>query len=129
MKAAIIRETAKGERRVAATPETVRKLAAMGVDVVVEAGAGAGAFIADADYENAGAKIASSAAEALAGADLVLKVQAPSAEELEAIPEGATVVALFAPHSYPHKRKLLARRIRAFALELIPRISRAQSMD
>jgi len=129
MRVAVVRERAQGERRVAATPETVRKLVAAGCEVLVEQGAGEGAFFPDAAYEEAGARIVPDFAQAVREAALVLKVQAPTAQELSLLAEGTAVVALFAPHAYAHKKELLARKITAFALELIPRITRAQAMD
>src|SRR5665213_4452326 len=99
MKLAVLKETAKGETRVAATPESVKKLKALGLDVTVQTGAGNAARIADADYVAAGASIAPDARTALDGADIVLKVRGPSAEEAAALKKGAVVAALLAPHT------------------------------
>ncbi len=135
MKVAIPKERRPGEARVAATPETVRKLVQLGAEVSVQKGAGAGAAIPDADYKDAGAAIAKDEAAALKGADLVLKVQRPmraeeGTDELALIPEGAILVALLDPHGDAAGPAAYAqRRIAAFAMELLPRISRAQSMD
>ncbi len=122
-------ETQKGEARVAATPETVKKLVARGFEVRVQAGAGAGALIADADYEAAGASLAARARDVWKGAQVALKVHAPDAKELKLAPKGAVVVGLFSPFSNPLLADYAAHGLACFALELIPRISRAQSMD
>ena len=130
MKLAVPRETAAGETRVAATPESVRKFKGLGLDVAVEAGAGARARIADADYEAAGAAIAPDAATVLADADIVLKVRGASAAEIPLLKKGAVLAALLAPHSEQAAIAGLAGQgVTAFAMELLPRISRAQSMD
>ncbi|MFN7174784.1 MAG: NAD(P)(+) transhydrogenase (Re/Si-specific) subunit alpha, partial [Thermaurantiacus tibetensis] len=94
MKIAVLKETAAGERRVAATPETVKKLAALGAEVAVEAGAGVGADIPDAEFEAAGAKVALRS-EVLAGAGLVLAIQGP---EPEGLPKGALLAASLNPY-------------------------------
>ncbi|MBI5154751.1 Re/Si-specific NAD(P)(+) transhydrogenase subunit alpha [Candidatus Poribacteria bacterium] len=129
MKIGIPKETSAGERRVAATPDSVKKLLAMGAEVLVEAGAGQGSYITDEQFTAAGARIAATA-EAF-GADIVLKVAAPSVAELAAYRAGALSVSLMDPHG---KGKALvpqfaAAKVNAVALELIPRITRAQSMD
>jgi len=130
MKLAVPKEVRDGETRVAATPETVKKLKALGLTVAVEAGAGAGARIADADYEAAGAAIAPDARAALADADIVLKVRGPSAEEIPLLKKGAVLAALLSPHSERAAVDALAAQgVTAFAMELLPRISRAQAMD
>jgi NAD(P) transhydrogenase subunit alpha len=127
---AVIRERRAGETRVAATPDTVRKLIALGLAVTVEAGAGLGAAIPDAAYAEAGASLAPDAAAALAGADLVLKVRGPTAEESAAIKSGALVVGLLNPHQERSALEgLAARGVSAFAMEFVPRITRAQVMD
>ncbi len=129
-KAAIIKECTPGERRVAATPDSVKKLVGLGVQVVVETGAGAEVLLSDAAYQEAGAAIAPSAAEALKDADLVLKVQRPSPEELSHMKSGAVLVGILSPHDCPDDIKAYAEKgVDAFAMELMPRISRAQSMD
>jgi NAD(P) transhydrogenase subunit alpha len=123
------KESAAGERRVALVPEVVRKLAARGVDVVVEAGAGAGAIIPDALYTAAGARITGDAAEVWA-APVVVKVAPPSAEEIARLGAGGVLIAFLAPLSSPATTKALAdQQVTAFAMEAIPRISRAQAMD
>ena len=127
---AVTRERRALETRVAATADSVKKLIAMGFAVTVETGAGLGASILDADYLAAGATIAPSAQAALAGADVVFKVRAPADEEIAALKPGAIVVALLNPHAdRPVIQALAARGVSAFAMEFIPRISRAQAMD
>ena len=130
MKLAILKERMSGETRVAATPETVKKLKGLGLDVTVEAGAGAAARIADADYQAAGATIANDAAAALSGADIVLKVRTPSSDEISKMKKGAVLAALLAPYAdKATSAALAAQGVDAFAMEFIPRISRAQAMD
>ncbi len=130
MKLAVPRETSPGETRVAATPESVKKLKGLGLDVVVETGAGKAAHIADADYTAAGASIAPDARTALADADIILKVRGPQAGEAALMKKGAVVAALLAPHTDKAGIQSLAGQgVTAFAMELLPRISRAQSMD
>jgi H+-translocating NAD(P) transhydrogenase subunit alpha len=116
------------ETRVAASPETVKKFIALGADVVIESGAGTTAGIPDADFAAAGAKIAS-AAEAL-GADIVLKVRRPNEAEIGKIKSGAIVVSIMDPYGADQALAALAGAgLSAFAMELMPRITRAQSMD
>ncbi|MDX2142724.1 MAG: Re/Si-specific NAD(P)(+) transhydrogenase subunit alpha [Rhodospirillaceae bacterium] len=135
MQIAVLKERRPGETRVAATPDTVKKLVAQGCKVAVETGAGAGANIADADFTAAGATVASGAAAALAGAEMVLKVQRPmsadeGADEVSALPSGAYLMAgLNALTNKPLVQALAKQGVNAFALELMPRISRAQAMD
>ena len=130
MKIAIPRETVAGETRVAATPESVKKFKGLGLDLVVESGAGAAARIADSDYTAAGATIAPDAKSALADADIVLKVRGPAAAESALLKKGAVVAALLAPHTEkPAIATLAGQGAIAFAMEFLPRISRAQSMD
>jgi NAD(P) transhydrogenase subunit alpha len=128
MRIGVPRETARGERRVALVPETVGRLVKGGFEIVVERGAGAAAGFPDATFEAAGARLVD-AAEAL-GAPLVLKVQRPSPEEAERLAEGAALVSFLAPHAAQDVLPVLARRrVTAYAMELVPRITRAQSMD
>ncbi|MBX3496524.1 MAG: Re/Si-specific NAD(P)(+) transhydrogenase subunit alpha [Parvibaculum sp.] len=130
MKLAIPKERLDGEPRVAASVETVKKLTALGLQVTVEAGAGAGASISDALYREAGAEIASSAADALKDADIVFKVRAPTDEELGLMKRGAMLAAILNPYDDKARfQKYAAAGVNAFAMELMPRISRAQSMD
>ena len=127
---AVTKERRPGETRVAATPDSVKKLIALGCAVTVETGAGLGASMLDADYLAAGATIAPDATTALAQADLVFKVRAPEAEEIAALKPGAVVVALLNPHAERAALEALARSgATAFAMEFVPRITRAQSMD
>lgn len=130
MKLAILKERRAGETRVAATPETVKKLKGLGLDVLVEAGAGAAARMADNDYLAAGAVVTPDAATALKEADIVLKVRGPEPDEIAAMKKGAVYASLLAPYSEKETiAKLAAQGVSAFAMEFIPRISRAQAMD
>ncbi|HEY7611087.1 MAG TPA: Re/Si-specific NAD(P)(+) transhydrogenase subunit alpha [Alphaproteobacteria bacterium] len=130
MKIAVPKERRAREARVAASPETVKKLVGLGAAVTVEAGAGAAASMLDAAYEAAGAAIAADIAPALAEADAVLKVQRPSATEIAAIKQGAMLCCIMAPHADPDTVKAAsARGLVVFGMEFIPRITRAQSMD
>jgi len=130
MKIAVPVEIDAGEPRVAATPETVKKLKALGAEVAVQAGAGVKSGIPDAEFEAAGATIAADAAAALAGADVVLKVRRPLPAELAAYPKGAAVLAIMDPYGNDAALKGLAEAgVAAFAMELMPRITRAQVMD
>ena len=135
MKIAIPKERRPGELRVAATPETVKKLVALGAEVAVEAGAGAGSSIPDAFYRDAGAAIAPDANSLLSNADVILKVQRPMTaaegnDELAAAKAGALLIAVLAPFANKDQVADYARRkIDAFAMELVPRITRAQAMD
>jgi NAD(P) transhydrogenase subunit alpha len=130
MKLAVLKERRAGEARVAATPETVKKLKGLGLDIAVETGAGAAARISDAEYEAAGASIAGNAEDALRDADIVLKVRSPDTTEIAAMKPGAVLAGLLAPYTDKDPIGEMARRgVVAFAMEFIPRISRAQSMD
>lgn len=127
---AVTKETRAGETRVAATPETVKKLAGAGFTVVVQAGAGIAASYPDADYEAAGAKLAKTAKEALKDADVLFKVRAPEAAEIAALKKGAIVAAALNPHQDKETLDALAKAgASAIAMEFIPRITRAQVMD
>jgi H+-translocating NAD(P) transhydrogenase subunit alpha len=129
MKIAVLKETMAHERRVAATPETVKKFMALGYSVSVEIGAGLSASLSDATYRDAGASIGSRS-EVLANADLIFKIQGPEASALTDYPKGAVLVASLNPHD--HKSLMAdyaASGITALALEFVPRITRAQSMD
>ena len=128
-KIAVLRETAAGETRVSATPETVKKFIALGATVAVEAGAGAGASIADADYAAAGATVGK-AAEVLKGADIVLGVQGPDPKALKGMATGAWIVAGLDPFGQRARVDAYAAAgVEALAMEFMPRITRAQSMD
>lgn len=130
MKIAVLKETRSGETRVAATPETVKKFVSLGVNVSVQAGAGETARFADAAYADAGASISPSAADAAQGADMVIKVQAPSAEEMRVFGRGTKLTAILSPYNNPDSVSAYARLgIDAMAMDLMPRITRAQSMD
>jgi NAD(P) transhydrogenase subunit alpha len=130
MKLAILKERRSGEMRVAATPESVKKLKGLGLDVLVECGAGAGARISDADYEAAGAVTTPDAAQMLGEADIVLSVRGPGESEIAAMKKGAVLACLLAPHTEKDTISMLAGQgVTAFAMEFIPRISRAQAMD
>lgn len=130
MKVAVLKETRPGETRVAATPETVRKFIGLGMDVAVERGAGLASAISDEDYADAGATVVGSAAEALSGADTILKVQRPQKDELSAMANGARLIAIMNPYSDTSSLEDYARAgIDALAMEFMPRITRAQSMD
>jgi NAD(P) transhydrogenase subunit alpha len=124
----VLRERADGETRVAATPETVKKLIALGAEVTVEAGAGISASIADADYAAAGARIAD--ADAASGADIVFGVQGPEIDVLSGVKPGAWVVAGLDPFGRRDRVEAYAAAgLEALAMEFMPRITRAQSMD
>jgi H+-translocating NAD(P) transhydrogenase subunit alpha len=127
---AIPKERRADETRVAATPETVRKLKGLGLEVEVETGAGSAAHFSDADYRAAGAAIAPDSATLLRNADIVLKVRGPSDAEIAQMKRGAILVALLSPASEKETvAKLAQAGIDAFAMEFLPRISRAQAMD
>lgn len=136
MRVAIIKERRAHERRVAATPDSVKHMAAMGLEPVVERAAGEAAYFTDEAYRAAGATVAPDAAAALDNADIVLKVQRPligdaaGSDELHMMKRGAVLIGLLAP--LQHRDEIAAYAaagISAFAMELIPRITRAQTMD
>ncbi len=130
MRIVIPRERVPLEARVALVPESVSKLVKSGVEVVVEHEAGASASFPDALYTAAGATIAADYASCVSGAHLICKVQPPTADETAAIPEGAAVICYLQPAVYPEAvQRLNGRKASALALELVPRITRAQSMD
>jgi len=127
---AVIKERRAGETRVAATPDSVKKLTGLGAQVLVEAGAGDGASFPDQAYKDAGAEIVSTAKAALGKADVVFKVRAPEAAEIAALKSGAMVVAALDPYREKDALKALAAKgATAFAMEFVPRITRAQAMD
>jgi NAD(P) transhydrogenase subunit alpha len=127
---AVTRERRAGETRVAAVPETVKKLIAAGFSVTVEAGAGLAASYPDADYQAAGATLAKTAKDALAKADILLKVRAPEADEIAALKAGTIVAATLNPYVDKAALAGLAKaKATAFAMEFVPRITRAQVMD
>ena len=130
MRIAVITESDPQESRVAATPETVKKLKALGADLVVQAGAGLGSGITDGDYEAAGAAIAADARATLADADIVLKVRRPNDSEIAGIKKGALVIGIMDPYGQEAALKRMADAgLASFAMEFMPRITRAQVMD
>ena len=130
MKVATPKETVPDERRVALVPDTATKLTAAGLQVAVEAGAGASAYLPDDLYRSAGVAVVTGAADLLRDADAVLKVQPPATSEVRMIKSGAVLVSFLQPATQADIVRALAERgVTAFSLELVPRISRAQSMD
>lgn len=135
MKLAVLKERRPHEARVAASPDTVKKLIALGLSVTIEKGAGDGASIPDETYVQAGAEIAADAKAALKGANIVLKVQRPlsgdegKVDELALIEKGAVLIGLLAPYSGDHVAAYAKAGITAFSMEFVPRITRAQTMD
>lgn len=130
MKIAIVRERFEGENRVAATPETVGKLIALGATVSVEKGAGLGSRILDSDYVTAGATIAASADATLKGADIVLTVRRPTAASLAGVNKGALLIGALDPYGNDVELAALAKAgVTAISMEFMPRITRAQVMD
>ncbi len=130
MRIAVPRERLPGELRVALTPDVVARLARQGHEIVVEAGAGDGAAAPDATYVEAGARIASTLDATTKDADLVVRVNPPSLGEVDAVPSGATLVSfLFPTGRLDVVRAAADRRVNLFALDLVPRITRAQTMD
>src|SRR5438094_2265175 len=129
MKAAVLKELAEGERRVAAVPATVEKMVKAGMEVCLESEAGLASGFQDGEYREAGARVEPSRDGALDGAAAVLKVQKPSGDELDRIPEGCALIAYGLRAGTDLSQKLRDRRITALSLDLLPRIARAQSMD
>jgi len=122
------KEIEQGERRVALVPAVAERFIKLGVEVLMQAGAGAASHQPDASYK--GVTIVPDAASLYQQADVILKVQPPSESEIEQLKTGAVVVATMLPHRYPERvTRLRDHRITSFAMELVPRISRAQSMD
>ncbi len=123
----VVRESAPGERRVALTPDVAKKIKAKGADIVIESGAGTTASFPDdafKDVSTAGAR------DVLSRSDVLLKVQPPTIDEIGALREGAVVIGYLSPHLSPERTKALRdRKITAFAMELLPRTTRAQAMD
>jgi H+-translocating NAD(P) transhydrogenase subunit alpha len=127
MKVAVAAEVEAGEPRVAATPESIKKIIALGAEVAVETGAGIKSGFLDSDYAAAGATVS---ADALNGADIVLKVRRPQAAELARYKRGAIVIAIMDPYGHDEALRAMADAgLTAFAMELLPRITRAQVMD
>jgi NAD(P) transhydrogenase subunit alpha len=130
MRLAVLKERRAGEARVAATPDTVRKLIALGLEVAIESGAGLGAAVSDAEFAAAGAAMTADAGAALRGADILFAVQAPGAEILAQMKAGALLVCTMNAYADPALvPALAAASIDGVAMEMMPRITRAQSMD
>ncbi|MGH2831389.1 MAG: NAD(P)(+) transhydrogenase (Re/Si-specific) subunit alpha, partial [Solirubrobacteraceae bacterium] len=129
MRIGVPKETASGEHRVALVPEVIAKLKAKGVDVLVQAGAGSNALLPDAAFQEAGAQLTSDAGEVWSS-EVVVKISPPSEQEIAQLGQGSILIGFLAPLSSPQTtRALAAAKATAFAMESIPRISRAQSMD
>ncbi len=130
MKLAVCTETRPGETRVAIVPDVAARLATSGIEVAVQAGAGTAARFPDAAYERAGVAVVPDAAAVLAGAAMVARVEPPSPEEVAQLPEGVSVVSFLQPGQVPEVvQALAAKKATVYSLDLLPRISRAQSMD
>ena len=133
MKGAVPKETRLGELRVALVPQGVEALAKAGLEIVVETGAGAASGVSDAEYKEAGAEVVGSAAEALTGAGIVLRINPPSLsdpDEVSAIGAGTILVSFLNPlANQTLVHRLAEERISSISMELVPRITRAQSMD
>lgn len=136
LKVFVPKERRAGETRVAATPDTIKKLIKENIEVIVEAGAGEAASFIDAAYEAAGAKLTKDLATAWSTADIVLKISEPAQNddlgkhEADALKPGAVIAGLMSPHrNLDMVKRLVQNKVSAFAMELVPRITRAQSMD
>ena len=126
MKLAVPNESRDGERRVALVPDVVRRVADREIEVMVQPGAGEAAHITDAAFEEAGASVAAE----LTGAEVLARVSGPSAQEIDELPSGAVLISFLAPLTSPETTRALASAgVTAFAMEAIPRVTRAQSMD
>jgi NAD(P) transhydrogenase subunit alpha len=129
MRIGVPQETRAGETRVAATPETIKKLSTAGHKLFVQSGAGIGAAVTDEAFAQAGATIVPTAAEVYGQAEVILKVRAPQANELDPLKAGQILIGMLNPFDTQGLSALAARSVTAFALEAAPRITRAQSMD
>jgi H+-translocating NAD(P) transhydrogenase subunit alpha len=130
VKLAVPTETLPGERRVAIVPEVASRLASSGVEVAVQSGAGDAAHFPDSAFADRGVTVVADVVALLRGADVVAKVQPPSVDEVEALDPGTSTVSFLAPGTHLEVvRRLVAKKATAYSLELVPRISRAQSMD
>ena len=130
IRVAVPKEISQGEKRVALVPEVAGRLVKAGFEIHVESGAGIKAHFPDEQYTNVGAKIIKDTSELYNGAQIILKVQAPKMEEIDFFPEGAFLIGLLTPHRLKEELELFKqKKITAFALEKLPRITRAQSMD
>jgi NAD(P) transhydrogenase subunit alpha len=127
---AVVDEVGQGEPRVAASPETVKKFIGLGASVTVQSGSGSAAGVRDADFEAVGATIAPTAADAIGAADIFLKVRRPTGDELKNLKRGALAIGVMDPYGNDDALRAMADAgISAFAMELMPRITRAQVMD
>ena len=130
MIAAVLKETITGEKRVAATPKTVKELINSGITVRVQSAAGEHSFFSDQDYQNAGAEVVTEITDLLNGVNIVLKVAPATLEEMDAMPNDVTYISLFQTTKRAEQvRKLSAKNITGFSMHLIPRTTLAQSMD
>ena len=130
MIAAVLKETITGEKRVAATPKTVKELITSGITVRVQSAAGEHSFFSDQDYQNAGAEVVTEITDLLNGVNIVLKVAPATLEEMDAMPNDVTYISLFQTTKRAEQvRKLSAKNITGFSMHLIPRTTLAQSMD
>lgn len=130
MKIGILKEIAPEENRVAAVPETVAKMVKSGMTILVESGAGQGSSITDQDYQQAGATIVGNAESLIRDADVIFKVQRPTAKELHSLKDNSVLIAPLYPLQNPELiTELNAKKMTAFSLDMLPRIARAQSMD
>lgn len=130
MKVAVLKETRPGELRVALVIQGVQSLIKAGLEVVVETGAGTTSGVSDEEYRSAGASVAANAAEALKGADMVLHINPPTASEVGGMGEGAILVSFMSPLTdLDLVRKMRDGKITGISMEMVPRITRAQSMD
>src|SRR4051812_3013342 len=130
MQVAVLKETAARENRVALTPDSAARLVKSKVEVVVQRGAGEHAGFRDDAYDAIGARLADDAASACASARVVLRVQPPSESEIATLPLGAVLISLMRPGQHTElAQKLATRNVSSLALELVPRITRAQTMD
>ncbi|MCC2098631.1 MAG: NAD(P)(+) transhydrogenase (Re/Si-specific) subunit alpha, partial [Hyphomicrobiales bacterium] len=130
MRIAVPSETQGNETRVAATPDTVKRLTGLGAECVIQSGAGRSSGVTDSEFETAGATIAATAAETVKDADIVLQVRRPSIDALNGAKPGAIVLAVMDPYGNEAEvQKLADAKVSAFAMEFMPRITRAQTMD
>jgi len=128
IKIGVPKENAEGERRVAMEPSVITRLSKLGIEVLIESGAGTEAYLPDALFK--GARIIDSATALMQQSDIIFRVQAPSVDEVDAMPEGCTLLATIQAHNHLDLvKKLQEKKITSYAMELVPRISRAQSMD
>jgi len=130
IRVAVPKESVAGERRVAVVPDMVSRLTKLGFEILIEKNAGVGAFHVDEAYEKANARLVNDAKTLCSDADVVVKVQPPTLDEVDLYHESTIVVSFMQPHRHPAEiAKLRDKKITTFAMELVPRITRAQSMD